>query len=88
MVVPAAAQIDPVVLQPLPRQSLARPEIVDEVDGVLLEQTGTRALLDVLATAVLQDHALDSLALEQEAERQPGRPGADDPHLGARHRPR
>jgi hypothetical protein len=40
-------------------------------------------VLDVLAAAVLEDHALDPLPLKQETQRQPRRPGADDPYLGA-----
>ena len=76
-----AAEIDAVVGQPLPREPLADPELMHEIDGVLLEQAGTHPPLDVVAVTRLEDHRLDPLALKEERQRQAGRPGADDSDL-------
>ena len=78
-----AAQIDAVVLEPLSGEALADAELVHEIDGVLLQQAGPYAPLDVLAVAGLQNHGLDSLALQEERKRQSGWPGTDDSDLCA-----
>ena len=77
------AQVDAVVLEALAREPLADAELVHQVDGVLLEQTGADPALDVVAAAVLDDHALDPVAREQQREHQPSGTGADDPDLGS-----
>jgi hypothetical protein len=62
-------------------QPLADLERSQQVDGVLLEQPGADPALQVLARAVLDDHRLDALALQQQREREPGRARADDANL-------
>ena len=75
-------ELDPVVDDPLAPQAVADPGRDEQVDGALLEHAGPDALLDVLAAAVLEHDGLDPRLLEQAAEREPGRAGADDPDLG------
>ena len=77
-------ELDPVVDEPLALQPLARACLHEEVDDRLLDHPGADARLDVLAAAVFEDHRLDALELEEVAEREPGRAGADDAHLRAR----
>ena len=79
--VTGAAQVDAVVREPLPGQPPAAAQLVHEVDRVLLQQPGAVARLDVLAGAVLQDHALDPRPLERQSQGQAGRPRADDRDL-------
>src|SRR5260370_4288590 len=55
----------------------------EEVAGPLLDQPGANAALDVVAGAVLQDHALDARAVEEMREHQPGGPSTDDTDLRA-----
>ena len=55
-----------------------------QVDDALLDHARTNASLDVLATAVFEDHRVDALEVQEMAEHEPGRPGADDAYLRAR----
>ena len=48
------------MLEALPRQPLAGPQVVHEIDRVLLEQPRPGAALDVLTAAVLEYHRLDA----------------------------
>ncbi len=77
-------ELDPVVDEPLALQPLARAGLHEEVDDRLLDDPGTDARLDVLATPVFEDHRVDALELEEVAERESGRTCADDAHLRAR----
>ena len=79
-------ELDPVVDDPLALQPLADAGRDEQVDRALLEHPGADPLLDVLAAAALEHDRLDPRLLEQAAERQAGRAGADDPDLGA-HQP-
>ena len=65
--------------EPLPGAGLH-----EEVDDRLLEDPCTDARLDVVAAPVLEDHRIDALELEEVAERESGRTGADDADLRAR----
>jgi hypothetical protein len=62
-------------------QARADVERSQQVDGVLLEQTRANPALQVLTRAVLDDDRLDACALQQQREREPGRPSADDANL-------
>ena len=77
------AQVDAAVLEALAREPLADTELGQQLDGVLLEQAGAHALLDVRARTALEHDRLDARALQHQRERQPGRPGADDADLRA-----
>ena len=57
-----------------------------QLGGARLEHPGADPRLDVLAAAVLEHDRVDAFEVEQVRERQPGRPGADDPDLRA-HQP-
>ena len=45
--------------QSLGAQAGGEAHLVEEVDCALLEHAGADAMLDVLATAILEDHRLD-----------------------------
>ena len=80
---PLAPEVDAIVHEALAIQPLAHVERSQQVDGVLLEQAGSNPALEIVARTVLDDHRLDARALQQQCERQPGRPGADDANLCA-----
>ena len=71
---------------PSRRSRSPTPASIEQVGRALLEHARPDPLLDVLAAAVLEHDRLDPGLLEQPAERQPGRAGADDPDLRA-HQP-
>jgi hypothetical protein len=73
--------VDAAVNDALRVHPCADPGLSKQLHRALLEHAGTDAVLDVLAAAVLEDDALDSLHLEQPRERQPRGPGADDADL-------
>ena len=77
------AQFDPLVDQALALHALAHARLDHQVDRALLEHARADAPLDVLAAAGLEHHRLDALAVEQLAEHEARRPGADDAHLRA-----
>ena len=70
------------VLEALAVEAVGDAELAQQVHGVLLEQPGPDALLDVLPRARLEHDALDPLALEQHREREPRGTGPDDAYLG------
>ena len=74
-------QVDAVVDEAFAIEPLGHVELSQQVDGVLLEQPGADPALEVVARAVLDDHRLDALALQQQREREPGRARADDANL-------
>jgi len=83
--VPLAVELepDPVVDDPLALQALADPRGDEEIGGALLEDARADPRLDVLAAPVLENDALDALALEEPRERQAGGAGPDDADLRA-----
>ena len=54
-----------------------------EIHGAVLEHACALPSLDVRPVAVLDDDRVDAGTMEQVAEREPGRSGADDGDLGA-----
>ena len=76
-------QIDAVVDDPLAVQPVVDAGPVEEVDRTLLEHARADACLDVFAAAVLEDHRVDTRAVQELAERQPSRARADDRDLRA-----
>ena len=80
-------QLDARVDEALAAQALPDACVGEEVDDALLEHAGADARLDVLAAAVLEDHRLDPVEVEQLREHQAGRAGADDRDLRAHHAP-
>ena len=73
----------PLCEHPLALHALADAGLDQEIARPLLDQAGADAALDVVAAAVLDDDRLDAGAMQKMREHQPGRPGADDPDLGA-----
>ncbi len=82
-VMPLAVElkIDAVVDDPFAIHPLADTGFAQQLDRPLLEHAGADPVLDVLATPVLEDDALDARDLEQPRERQPCRPRPDDADL-------
>ena len=76
-------QVDAPVFQALPVQPVPETDVGQRVHGVLFEDAGANAGLDVGAAAVLQDDGVDALEGEQSRQQQTGRTGSDDSHLGA-----
>jgi hypothetical protein len=81
MALPGELELDAVVDETLPLQPVACTGVDEEVDDALLQHAGTDARLDVLAAAVFQDDRVDALAVQQVAEREPGRACTDDADL-------
>ena len=81
----AGLELDPRVDEALTAH--ARPDAgpVEQLGHVVLEDAGADPRLDVLVAAVLEDHRVDPLAVEELTEREPRGTGADDPDLGAAH---
>ena len=76
-------QVDAAVLEALALQPVADAGLGQRVDGVLLEDAGADARLDVVAGPVLEHDGVDALQGQQPREQQTGRAGADDAYLGA-----
>ncbi len=74
-------KVDAVVDDPFAIHPLADAGFAQQLDRSLLEHAGADPVLDVLATPVLEDDALDARDLEQPRERQPCRPRPDDADL-------
>ena len=59
---------------------------MQEVNGWLLENASSYAVLDVVATTRLDDHRLDALQMQQMRKSQARRARADDRDLGTHDR--
>jgi hypothetical protein len=79
----AEADVERVVDHAFAPEPRVEAERVHHLDGALLEHAGAYAALDVLAGARFQHDAVDAFARQQVRQKQPGRPGADDPDLRA-----
>ena len=83
--VPLAVELhrDAVVDDPLPVHALTDAGVAQQLNGSMLEHACADSVLDVVASPVLEDDRIDPRPVQQVCERQPGRPGADDPDLCA-----
>src|SRR3981189_3985427 len=79
----AEADVERMVDHAVATHARAEPELMDQIDGALLEHAGAHARLDMLAAAGFEHHAVDALAIEQVRKEQPRRACADDPDLRA-----
>ena len=79
----AEAQLDAAMHQAFAPHAIANTRLIEQVDAALLEHAGTHPLLDVFATARLEDDRLDAFQMEKMHEQQSGGPGPDDTHLRA-----
>ncbi len=79
-------ELDARVDEPFASQPLPHAGVLEQLRDVVLEDARPDPGLDVLPAAVLEDHGLDPRAVQQPAEREPRRTGADDPDLGPRRR--
>ena len=73
--------LDAVMHQPVTMQPLGDPRPFQQVDRSLLQDAGADARFDIVARACFQDHAVDSLHLQQAGQQEPCRTGADDADL-------
>ncbi len=80
---PVVQQVDAMVAQALALQALAHTGCHQQVNRPLLQHASPDASFHVLAAAVLEDHGIDAGAVQQMAQQQACRPGADDRDLGA-----
>jgi hypothetical protein len=87
VVLAVEAQPDPVVNETLSVQALREAGVREHVDAALLEHARSDPLLDVLATARLEDDGLDPFELEKVRERQPAGARADDSDLRPQRQP-
>ena len=75
-------QLGALVRHALGVHPLADAGLAQRFGGAVLEHAGAHARLDVRAVAPLEHDRLDALQVQQLGQQQPGRPGADDRHLG------
>ena len=76
-------ELDPSVHEPFAVHPLSATDLVEHVDGPLLENACSRSALDVLAGTQLEDDRVHSCAVEKLSEHQSGGARADDSDLGA-----
>jgi hypothetical protein len=69
--------------EPLAIHSLAEADGSEEIDGSLLEHACAKPFLDVCTVASLDDDGVDAVTVQQVAEGESGRSGADDGNLRA-----
>src|SRR5438045_458938 len=62
-------------------ESIANADLVHEIDSGLLEYAGANALDHVLLAAIFHDERMNAAEVQQVAEHQARRPGADDADL-------
>jgi hypothetical protein len=83
MALAAEAKLDPVVNQALALQPRADTGIVQQIDAALFQHACPNAMLDIVASTILDHRRFDPLPLQQMSEQLARRPGADDPDLRA-----
>ena len=84
MVGPVEAQVDPPVDQALALQPLTDARFDERVARALLKDAGSDPRLAVGTAPSLDDHRLHTMPVQEMAQQQTGRPGADDRDLRAR----
>jgi hypothetical protein len=75
------AQLEALVHEALAPQTLAQPDLAQQLDREMLEHAGARPSFDVLARLALEDDRFDPGEVKQTTQDQTGRTGPDDPHL-------
>ena len=81
---PREAELDAVMNEPFTLHALADPRLDEQVDCLLLEHSGANALLDILATAVLEHDRFDAGKVQQVGKQETRRSGAHDADLCAK----
>ncbi len=79
----AERQLGAVVAQALGVHALAHAGAFQQVHRRLLEDAGADAAEHVVGAALLDDHGGDAGSVQQRAQQEAGRAGADDGDLGA-----
>jgi hypothetical protein len=80
--VPRPPQVDPGVSKTLPVQAITCADAVQNVDRVLLQQTGPNPAFHIVAVPALDHRRLDPALLKQQSQGETSRSGADYAHLG------
>ena len=80
---PVEVELEALVRQPFALQSVGQPGLAQQIDGALLEQSCADALLDVFATASLNDDGINTSESQQVSEQKAARSRTDDHHLRA-----
>ena len=76
-------QLDAVVQQPLAVEAVADADLLQQVDGALLEQAGADAGVQVFGGAPLQHDRFNAGETQQPGKQQPGGSATDNPDLRA-----
>src|ERR1700722_4861980 len=81
---PAAVERDfePIVSEAFTHHACAHPGVIQEIDSPPFEQTSSDARTHVLARLTFEHHGIDTMAVQDLREHQPGRAGAHDGDLG------
>ena len=79
----AEGQPDAIVHQALAVHALAHARLVEQVDADLLQHAGADTAEHIVGAALLEHDVVDAGLVQQLAEQQAGRAGADDDDLGA-----
>jgi hypothetical protein len=84
---PAERDVETFVAQSLAREPIADADLAQKVHCVLFEDARADALDDMLLAADFDDDRVDAGQVQQVAEQEPGRAGADDAdgHACVRH---
>ena len=77
------SQLDAIVDERVAIEPRADADLVEQIDGALLEQAGADAGAQVFGRASLEHHGVDAGQAQQPREQQPGWSSADDPDLRA-----
>ena len=62
---PAKAQFDAVVNEALASHALANARLVEQVHAALFQNAGAHPVFDIVATAILDDHRVDAVEMQQ-----------------------
>src|SRR5262249_53668178 len=80
---PLEAQRKAMVHEPLAREPVADVQLIEQVDGALLEQARALTFLAIDAAARFEHHAIDAGAIGEARQKQAAGPRPDDPDLRA-----
>lgn len=80
---PPESQVHSVMDEPLFLQPLANSRLNHQVNSSLLQHARSHPFFHILLAAILNNDRFDSLQMQKMRKHQPGRTGADNPHLRA-----
>ena len=83
----AKSEVDAWVFVALAQHPVGHAGVDQQPDAVALKDARPVGVLDLVATTYVEHHRVDAGPLQKVRQHEPGRSGADDPDLGARHTP-